>query len=175
MTTPEPDIQQIYEDCVESCADSLYRVAYRLTGNPALANELVQETYLAAWKNLASLTDPGKMRSWMFAILRNQYTKLIRKESKAAKASELAFDVPQQMSSENESIDRVQQAIARLPENHRLPILLVAMEGLSVDDAAGVIGIPKGTVLSRLHRARQKLKELLTENDGESYTTKSPS
>lgn len=175
MTTQEPSIQQTYERCVETCADSLYRVAYRLTGDRVLASELVQETYLAAWKNLTSLADSNKMRSWMFAILRNQYSKLIRKESKTAQASELAFDVPQQTAPSNETVDRVQQAIARLPENHRLPILLVAMEGLSVEEAAGVIGIPKGTVLSRLHRARQKLKAFLQDEDGELQRKESPS
>ncbi len=166
MKLPDTQIQQRYEDCVELCADSLYRVAFRLTGNQTLANELVQETYLNAWKSLHSLSDPKKMRSWMFSILRNQYTKLIRKESKAAALSEQAYEVAAQPAPNNELANTVQSAIEKLDSKHRMPVLLVSMEGLSVDEAASILEVPRGTVLSRLHRGRQKLKEILMLDDG---------
>lgn len=165
MSLSNAQLQQRYEDCVELCADSLYRVAYRLTGNPTLANELVQETYLNAWKNLNSLSDPQKMRSWMFSILRNQYTKLIRKESRAASTSEQALEAPARPEPDTAISETIQSAIAQLDPKHRMPVLLVSMEGLSVDEAATVLEIPRGTVLSRLHRGRQKLKELLVRSD----------
>lgn len=165
MTLLDTQNQQRYEDCVEACADSLYRVAYRLTGNTTLAHELVQETYLNAWKSLNSLSDPKKMRSWMFSILRNQYTKLIRKESRAAVPSEHVNQAVDLASPNDELKDAVQAAIAKLDTKHRMPVLLVSMEGLSVDEAAAVLEIPRGTVLSRLHRGRQKLKELLLLDD----------
>lgn len=162
MTLTDKELQRTYEDCVNQCADSMFRVAYRLTGNRTLAGELVQETYLNAWKGLESLTDPKKMRSWMFAILRNQYTNLLRKESRAAKTTDLIDCIPAREPRESETSDAVQDAIAMLDEKHRMPVLLVAMEGLSVEEAAEVLQVPKGTVLSRLHRGRSKLKELLT-------------
>ena len=65
----------LFESCVERYHPSLYRVAYRLTGRQALAMELVQETYLQAWRGLSSLRDPERMRSWLFAIMRRQYLK----------------------------------------------------------------------------------------------------
>lgn len=151
-----------FESCVRDCADSIYRVAYRLSGNETLARELVQETYLNAWKSLDRLSDPAKTRSWMFAILRNQFSKLIRKESKAVVTS-VEFDEPVEKElPDTETQEAVQNAVQSLDEAHRLPILLVSMEGMSVEEAAEILELPKGTVLSRLHRARQKLKETLS-------------
>jgi RNA polymerase sigma-70 factor (ECF subfamily) len=161
MTLSGSELQKTYEDCVESCADALYRVAFRLTGNPTLASELVQETYLNAWKSLPTLSDPNKMKSWMFSILRNQYSKLIRKESRSVSPSELIHEAAAQTAADTEAADEVQAAIAQLDEKHRMPLLLVSMEGLSAEAAAGILDIPRGTVLSRLHRARQKLKSIL--------------
>ena len=152
-----------FEQCVESCADSLYRVAFRLTGDSTLASELVQETFLNAWQNLESLRDPERIRGWMFSILRNQYSKLVRKESRSG--ASLSHDVvaPAERSEEqrDDVSEQVQQAIDGLDDKHKLPLLLVAMEQLSVDEAARVLDLPRGTVLSRLHRGRQKLKSIL--------------
>ena len=162
MTPYDKQLQQLYEDCVESCADSMYRVAYRLTGNQTLAVELVQETYLNAWTNLSSLKDTDKLRGWMFAILRNQYSKLIRKESKAATTTEhLDQTAQQEQNNSSEIATTVQIAMDLLDDKHKLPLLLVSMEGMSVEEAAKALDIPRGTVLSRLSRGREKLKELL--------------
>lgn len=160
-------IRRLFEQCIEQHADSLYRVALRLMGNRDLADELIQETYLNAWRGLESLKDETKMRGWLFAILRNQYTKILRSTSKttqlpttipieevALARSEDAVQVEQQY--------RVQTAIDRLPDSQKIPTLLIVMEGLSVEEAAAVLSIPRGTVLSRLHRGRAKLKRWLT-------------
>ena len=79
--TIDENLRDKFEAAVDQFADSMYRVAFRLTGNRELANELVQESYYQAWRSLGSLKDIQKMRSWMFAILRNQYTKQLRSES----------------------------------------------------------------------------------------------
>lgn len=157
----ESELQQRFEQCVEDCADSLFRVAFRLTGNRTLAGELVQETYLNAWKSISSLKDPNRMRGWLFSILRNQYSKLIRTESRNAAAVEQLDSIAVEPETENQLTDIIQEAIGRLDENHKLPVLLVSMEGLTVDEAAKILDLPRGTVLSRLHRGRQKLKEIL--------------
>lgn len=162
---PEAKFQQRFEECVETCADSLFRVAYRLTGNRTLASELVQETYLSAWKSIHSLKDPERMRAWMFSILRNQYTKLLRKEKREKQNAfivEHIHEVSKLETPRDETTDRVQAALAMLDEKHKVPVLLVSLEGLSVDEAAKVLDVPRGTVLSRLHRGRQKLKEILS-------------
>lgn len=161
MTQSDEELRQLYEACVSACADSMYRVAYRLTSHPTLARELVQETYLQAWKNLGKLKERSKLRSWMFSILRNQYTKLIRKESKAANSIEHIEQVPEQSGlsdGESDSAGLVQTALATLEDKHRLPLLLVSMEGMSVEEAAKILSVPRGTVLSRLSRGRDKLK-----------------
>lgn len=158
----EAKFQQRFEECVDRCADSLYRVAFRLTGNQTLASELVQETYLSAWKSIDSLKDPERMRAWMFSILRNQYTKLLRKEKRSVQTLEHLNDVSKPKTIKNDVTDRVQAAVATLDDKHKLPVLLVSLEGMTVDEAAKVMDVPRGTVLSRLHRGRQKLKEILS-------------
>ena len=156
----DQETRQRFEDCIDSCAEALFRVAYRLTGDHNLATELVQETYLNAWQNMGSLRQQEKMRSWMFAILRNQYSKLVRRERKNV-ASNAVQDVAGIESEANETIDIVQAAVNQLDDEHRMPLLLVAMERLSVDETSTMLSIPRGTVLSRLHRGRQKLKQIL--------------
>ena len=159
---PETKFQQRFEECVESCADSLFRVAFRLTGNQTLASELVQETYLNAWKSIDNLRVPERMRAWMFSILRNQYTKLLRKEKRNVQTVAHLNDVSKPEQTKDDVTDRVQTALATLDEKHKLPVLLVSIEGMTVDEAAKVLDVPRGTVLSRLHRGRQKLKEILS-------------
>ena len=162
----EIQLQQQFEECVQQCADSLYRVAYRLTGNRTLALELVQETYLSAWKSLPNLKDSNKMRSWLFAIMRNQFSKLLHKEKRNAQTIQQLSTIPTSSDKpDNDTTDRVQTALQTLDDIHRLPVLLVSLEGMSVDEAAGILDVPRGTVLSRLHRGRAKLKEILSRDD----------
>ena len=153
--------KQAFEECVAQCADSLYRVAFRLTGNQTLACELVQETYLNAWQDISKLKSEQRIRSWMFAILRNQYTKLLRKEKKVSNAIQAMSEVATSQNDDDELSDRVNQALARLKESQRLVVLMVSMEGMTVDETAEILGLPRGTVLSRLHRGRESLKRIL--------------
>ncbi len=158
----DSDPRKLFEACVESCADSMYRVAWRLTGNSSAAEDLVQESYSQAWQKIDSLRDHSKMRSWMFAILRNQYLKAIRKKRPVASPEvDLIVDRRCDKTEEYENADIVQRALEELDENQRLPILLVSMEGMSVDEASEILDIPRGTVLSRMHRGRKRLKEII--------------
>jgi len=144
----------------------MYRVAWRLTGNSGTAEDLVQETFVQAWQKIDSLRDVTKMRSWMFAILRNQNLKAIRKKRPTASPDvESVIDHRGDESQQQEKSDIVQAAIEELDEDQRMPILLVSMEGLSVEEASEILGVPKGTVLSRMHRGRKRLKEILSRSD----------
>ena len=98
----------------------------------------------------------------MFSILRNQYTKLLRKEKRNLQTIPHIEDVSKPEQTKDDVTDRVQTALAALDEKHKLPVLLVSIEGMTVDEAAKVLDVPRGTVLSRLHRGRQKLKEILS-------------
>ncbi|MEZ6094228.1 MAG: RNA polymerase sigma factor [Pirellulaceae bacterium] len=153
--------RQRYETAVEQFSDSTYRVAYRLTSDHELARELVQETFMAAWKNLDQLQNQEAMKGWLFSILRNQYSKQVGREKRNQHA---------RIDNESETASRptttktqheVQEAIARLDDDQRLPLLLVSMEGWTVDEASELLAVPRGTILSRLHRARQRLKKWL--------------
>ncbi len=165
--TSMPDdsrLKRLFEQCVEQHADSMYRVAFRLTGCRELASELVQDTYLNAWKNIGSLNDVDKMKSWMFAIMRNQYTKLLRQLPKSRQMTELVIEnlgVPAETNDYQSDQQLVQAALQQLNDDHKLPLLLVSMEGMTVDQAATVLELPRGTILSRLHRGRKKLKSIL--------------
>ena len=171
MTTPD-STQACFEQCVREHADSLYRTAYRLMGREELASELVQETYCQAWKNLSQLKSPAKMKSWVFTILRFQYTKFLTREKRQHRQSLEVADEPY-VSNPAGTVhtDDIQEALKSLDENSRLPLLLVTMEGFSVQEAAKILEIPRGTVLSRIHRAKQKLKQRLAEYGPETAET----
>lgn len=163
----EADQRKKFEQCIEACAGSLYRVAFRLTGNATLANELVQETYLNAWRSIDSLKDTNKLRSWLFAIMKNQYSKIVIKENKAISTTDQIEGIGTAETTRRQELQQelrraVQEAVNELDEKHRLPVLLVSMEGMTVDQAAEILQIPRGTVLSRLSRGREKLKLILT-------------
>ena len=157
----EQQRRKLFEECVERCADSLYRVAFRLTGNQTLASELVQETYLNAWQDISKLKSEDRIRSWMFAILRNQYTKLLRREVKAVNVIEQISDAPHSDGADTRLTEQVNDAIAQLKESQRIIVLLVSMEGFSINETAELLDLPRGTVLSRLHRGRESLKQIL--------------
>ncbi len=157
----DPKRKQLFENCVAQCADSIYRVAFRLTGNQTLASELVQETYLNAWQSIGKLKSEDRMRAWMFSILRNQYTKLLRVEKKAVNVTGELSDISQPSEDQSSVSDRVNQALSKLKEPQKMVVLLVSMEGFPVNEAAQMLDLPKGTVLSRLHRARETLKRIL--------------
>ena len=167
--TNDMQLKRLFEQCVDEHADSLYRVAFRLMGSRELAEELVQETYLNAWRNISSLRDSKKLKSWMFAVLRNQYGKLVRRVTKNRRQSVQNIDELAAPSDDSNALAQfaLRSALQELNDDHKLPLLLVAMEGMTAQQAAEILEIPRGTVLSRLHRGREKLKEILNRSDPE--------
>ena len=155
------EMQPQFEACVDQCADSIYRVAFRLTGNDTLAMELVQNTYLEAWRCIGQLKEKEKMRGWIFSILRNQYSKLLRIEKRSIPTTDAIGEVAQNQDKVDFESSGLQEAISQIEDKYRLPLLLVAIDQMSVDMAAEILNIPRGTVLSRLHRGREKLRRLL--------------
>jgi RNA polymerase sigma-70 factor (ECF subfamily) len=149
-----------FEAAVDEWASSLYRVAYRWCGDRERAEEIVQETFIGAWSNIDQLEKPERIKSWLFGVLRNQFLKSCRSSQRTLQMLD-SIDVVAPINKKSELQQQVQEAIAMLDEDQRLPILLVSMEGWSTEEAAQLLGIPQGTVLSRLHRGRQRLKEIL--------------
>ena len=153
--------------------DTLYRAALRLTRDPARAEDLVQDTYVRALRYQHSYQTGTNMKAWLFAIMRN----LFWDRFKGGRPEDISLDGDGELSlydtlkdptavPEADVLDRVAaaevvEAVETLPELHREGVLLVDVEGFSYKDAAEVLGVPIGTVMSRLHRARRQLQKSL--------------
>ena len=153
---------------------SLYNLAHWLTQNREEAEDLVQETYLKALKGFASFEQGTNLRAWMYRILRNTFltsrtglsvkmTVPLDLEEDAA-ALPLKSDTPESALLARADQQIVQDALERLPVQFREVILLCDMEEMSYQEIAEAIGIPIGTVMSRLSRARKSMRELLAAN-----------
>jgi RNA polymerase sigma-70 factor (ECF subfamily) len=159
--------QQEYECWVREWAPGLYRLAVRLCGRRELAEDLLQETFCEAWKFRDKLSDPEKARAWLFQILRNRWSHHLRDSGRRLKPSHNAEALDAAGAQGPDAIaliaesDFVQRALDQIEEDLKLPFLLVVMEGYSCQEAADLLKIPLGTVLSRLHRARQALRAVL--------------
>src|SRR5258708_30434082 len=154
--------------------DTLYRGALRLTRDPDKAQDLVQDAYARALRYQHSYQPGTNMKAWLFAIMRNLYWDRFQKASREAVSIDDIgeFALYDQMRDdlgegpEAEVLDRIArgevvEAIEKLNPLHREVVLLVDVEGFSYKDAANILGVPIGTVMSRLHRARQQLQKSL--------------
>ena len=171
---------------VEGCMNSLYGLAFRLTRNAADAEDLVGDAVVKAWSALATLDDNGRFRAWLFRILHNCFISDYRKKS--VRPVEMAFDEMASDESEDDVSsflvgqsddflqwwanperefantmlgEKIIEAIDRLPDAFRITVVLVNVEGLSYDEAAEVLGVPQGTVRSRMKRGRTMLQREL--------------
>lgn len=153
-------------DEIEAAIPSLRRYAHALTGNRDSADDLVQDCLERALARRADFRAEGPVRAWLFRILVNRHRDLIRRNPVALMAVE---DIPEQGRPGGQeghlALREVQSAIARLPTDQRHVLLLVALEGLSFDEAASLLDIPRGTLMSRLARARATLRTLTGRDD----------
>ncbi len=154
--------------------DALYTFAYHLTYNEADADDLVQDTYLRAWKAIHQYNEGTNVRAWLFTILKNTFINKRRREKSRptpveltdlVKPAENKGGAAEKMlvkdSFRDAMGDEVTQAINALPVAFRLVILLCDIEGFTYEEIAAILNIPVGTVRSRLHRARGLLKKKL--------------
>jgi len=152
--------------------DALYRGALRLTRDPDKAQDLVQDTYARALRYQHSYQPGTNMKAWLFAIMRNLYWDRFQKANREAVSIDDIgeFALYDQMRDdlgegpEAEVLDRIARsevvdAVEKLNPLHREVVLLVDVEGFAYKDAAKILEVPIGTVMSRLHRARQQLQK----------------
>jgi RNA polymerase sigma factor (sigma-70 family) len=158
------------ERLVNEHYQSLYRYAHRLTGSSADAEDLTQESFCKAQEKLAQLRDPERTKAWLFRILRNTYLQKIRND--ARQPCVILDDwnnVPEHAPQPLPMIEpeRLQEALAELPETFRTPVILYYLEDFSYRDIADQMEIPLGTVMSRLSRAKAHLRASLLQPEAE--------
>lgn len=144
----------------------LYRYAYWLAGDKPTSEDLVQETFLRAWRFLDSLKDEGSAKSWLTTILRRENAR--RFERKQFEYSDVDLDglpAAQTDFDTRPEVIALRIALRKLPINYREPLILQVLEGYTLEDIAQIMGLPRNTVATRLHRARQKLKQQLEQDE----------
>jgi RNA polymerase sigma-70 factor (ECF subfamily) len=138
---------------------TLLRVARRLTSNPAEAEDLVQETMLLAWRGFHQFREGTNLRAWLFRIMMNAFYARSRKRHPTT-VSISTNDFPSE--GDLGGVTEVLAAIEGLPAEQRTVILLGVVEGFTCLEMAEILSVPPGTVMSRLSRARQALRDRLS-------------
>ncbi len=150
---------------LEQAQGRLYRMACAWCHDPTLAADLVQETSSKALERAGQLRDPALFESWLFRILANCCRDHFRRQRELPDADiaqrQIQEWTPQDEQERSEIVNAVRAGIASLPLDHRCVLTLVDLEGFSYDQVARILDIPIGTVMSRLSRARKKLKTRL--------------
>lgn len=181
-STADPQRQESFRNEALPEMEAVYRFALRLAGSPAEAEDLVQETYLRAWRSWEQYTPGTNCKSWLFTICRNVF---LRKQERGKRhdeiLSEQAPEDPESLSREapvfaasqesdpegsffREMVDdEVLAAIDELPEEYRTAVVLSDLEGLPYQEIADLMEVPVGTVKSRLFRGRRLLQNELYE------------
>lgn len=174
----DPKLGWDFETAAIPFLDSLYSMAYRLTRNTEEAQDLVQETYLKAYKYYDKFEKGTNLKAWLFRILKNSFINNYRKKQSQPQQSafediEESFESlvsdeahhgakdPEQAALENVLDEDVQAALDGLRDDYRMVIHLVDIEGFSYKEASEILDVPVGTVMSRLYRGRKLLEKAL--------------
>ena len=154
--------QARYEHLVHAYSGWLYKYAYWLSRDKAAAEDLVQETFLRAWRFLDSLKDENSAKSWLTTILRRENARKYERKQfdyadvdmETVESNAAGFDT-------RPEVLALRYALRQLPNKYREPLILQVLEGYTLDDIAKLFDLPRNTVATRLHRARQKLRKQL--------------
>jgi RNA polymerase sigma-70 factor (ECF subfamily) len=180
-TEPKPELRQLFEDQALVFMDQLYAAALRMTRNPADAGDLVQETYVKAYSAFGSFEQGTNLKAWLYRILTNTFINIYRKNQRSPYqgtideledwqlgGAESLTQGRSTRSAEAEAIDHlpdsdVKAALQSIPEDFRLAVYFADVEGFSYQEIADIMKTPVGTVMSRLHRGRRLLRDLLAD------------
>jgi RNA polymerase sigma factor (sigma-70 family) len=171
-STSEPSgdswVTPAWDDVVREHSARVYRLAYRLTGNPHDAEDLTQETFIRVFRSLAEYT-PGTFEGWLHRITTNLFLDQVRRK-KRIRFDALPEDTerlpgrapsPEQVYVDTHLDPQIQAALDALPPDFRAAVVLCDIEGLTYEEIAATLGVKLGTVRSRIHRGRVQLREAL--------------
>lgn len=175
---PETDLKSRFTDEAMPLLDQLYGGALRMTRNPQDAEDLVQETYLKAYNAFDRFKPGTNLKAWLYRIMTNTYINTYRKKQRRPLVTSADDVTDNQLytSSSHESTglesaevealklmpnSRISHALNELNEDYRMVVYYADVEGLAYKEIAEVMDIPLGTVMSRLHRGRKQLREML--------------
>jgi RNA polymerase sigma-70 factor, ECF subfamily len=159
-----PLSQAEFDRLVAEHGGVLYRMAFRMTGDRHEAEDMVQDTYRSAWKSRGLFESGRGERAWLASILRRRVADRWRRRTPATLPSgDEPADVGQEAEDplRNDYTDRMQHALDRLPHELRETLLLVVVAELTHQETADLLQVPLGTVLSRVSRARKRLRDYL--------------
>ncbi len=157
---------------IVACLPSLRRYARGLTSNRERADDLVQDTLERAWGRFALWQRRGEVRAWMFGIMHNLFIDRLRTQRSTPEQSvgdALPESPDRATQSDRLEVRDLDRALQRLPPEQRAVLLLVGVEDMSYQEVADVLGVPMGTVMSRLSRGRERLR---AELEGREVTPK---
>lgn len=157
------------EQQIVQCIPRLRRYARALLKDRDRSEDLVQETLAKALSKLSFWIPGSDMRAWLFTIMHNQFINDYRRHQRQPISSSLDDQSIQEPTSSSSAeqlahLDDIEAALMQLPQEQRSVLLLVSLEGLSYAKTAKVLGIKVGTVMSRLHRARERMRKLMAVN-----------
>ncbi|HSS63970.1 MAG TPA: sigma-70 family RNA polymerase sigma factor [Gammaproteobacteria bacterium] len=150
--------QQRFEKLVLALSSDLYRYAFFLCRNKELAEDLVQETFIRAWRFLESLKDESKAKSWLFTTLRREFARQF--ERYQPRFDDVEPDLLPGERGAPVDVLVVRRAMLELPLKYRDPIVLQVIGGYSGEEIANMLAVPRATVNTRLFRARQRLRKI---------------
>ena len=161
--------QQQFERLVQSYSTDMFRYALWLSGNKEIAEDLVQETFTRVWKNLHQLKDAKKEKAWLMTILRNENARRFQRvQPDLVDIEDHSWSLSADAELEpEEQVERkiLRQAMLDLDEEYREPLMMQVIHGFSCREIAQTLDLTENAVMTRIFRAKQKVKNALTETN----------
>ena len=160
-----------FEAIVNAYSKDLYRYGLWLTKDSQVAEDLTQETFLRAWKSMDSLKDPSAVKSWLFTIYRRENARRFEKiRPDTTPIDDINIDKFAQVedSFAKTEVIAVRESLKELPEEYLEPLILQVLGGYTCEEIGEIMGIKSGAVMTRVFRARKKLRAILDGDDEQS-------